>query len=233
MATLLVCLLPALSTKYSAGGYADMPQAAVVAGVTAAAMGRRRDSLPWLIGALVTVKAEGLMLAVLAGAGILLFRVLESGRGWLGRLRSEAGGVAIVAGFLALRGLYGHWIAAPLEVYGGKLSAAVARVPLVMRLCLEQLADVRTWGLFWAAFLLAAVAVFVGGSNLARSLAATVAASLVVLTLPFLWTTWPLEIHIAQAYFRLAAQVAPAAATVIALGYATASARLARSAVLG
>ena len=232
-ATLLVSLLPALSTQFAAGGYADMPEAAAVAGVTAAAMGRRRNALPWLLGTLTTVKAEGAILAALAGAGILLFWVLESGRWWLRRVRADAAGIAIVAAFFALRIAYVRWIDAPIEVYGGSLSSALARVPVVLRLCLEQLADPRVWGFFWAAFLLAALAALAGGSNLARSLAATVAVSLVLLTVPFLVTTWPLEVHIAQAYFRLAAQIAPAAAAVIALGYAAASARLTRTPVLG
>lgn len=232
VAVLLVALVPALSTRYAAGGYADMPQAAVVAGVTAAAMERRRIALPWLIGGLTTVKAEGLVLAALACTGVLLFLILESGRGWLRRIGAETRGAAIVAVFLALRTLYVRWIDAPVEVYDGSFSAALARIPLVLRLCLEQLADPRAWGFFWAAFLLAAAAVFASGPNLARSLAAIVAASLAVMTVPFLVTTWPVALHLEQAYFRLAAQVAPAAATVIVLGYAVVNARLTRAAVL-
>jgi hypothetical protein len=76
MATLLVCLVPAISTHTAAGALSDMPQAAVVAGVTPAAMAGRREALPWLIGALTAVKAEGTILAVLACLGVLFF-VLE------------------------------------------------------------------------------------------------------------------------------------------------------------
>jgi hypothetical protein len=43
-----------------------------------------------------------------------------------------------------------------------------------------------------------------------------------VLAIPFLFTTWPVELHVAQAYFRLLAQLAPAAVAVTVLGYARA-----------
>ena len=226
MAVLLVALVPTLSTTYAAGGYADMPQAAVVAGVTAAALRRRRGSLPWLIGALTTVKSEGMILAGLACGGLLLFWLLETGRGAARRVAVEWRGLAIVAVFLALRVGYVRWIDAPLDVYSGALSDALARIPRVVTLCLEQLLDFRQWGLFWPAFLLAAAALFAGGSRPAKALAAAVGAGLVVLMVPFLFTTWPLELQISQAYFRLAAQLAPAAATAAVLGYASAASRL-------
>ena len=47
-------------------------------------------------------------------------------------------------------------------------------------------------------------------------------------TVPFLLTTWPLELQIDQAYPRLLAQVAPAAAVVLVFGYVRATAAAAR-----
>ena len=42
------------------------------------------------------------------------------------------------------------------------------------------------------------------------------------MAVPFLFTTWPLELHVEQAYFRLLAQLAPAAVVAVVLGYARA-----------
>ncbi len=231
MATLLVCLVPAISVHTAAGAYSDMPQAAVVAGVTAAAMAGRRDALPWLIGALTTVKAEGTILAVLACLAALLFLVLEDRGVRLRRFAAERAGLAIVGSFFVLRLLYLRWIPAPHDVYGGSLSVAFARIPLVAGLCLRELADPRRWGLFWPAFALACASAFAAGSNRERSAAAAVAAGLVVMATPFLVTTWSVELQIEQAYYRLAAQLSPAAATVMALGWAAARQRLNRTAV--
>jgi hypothetical protein len=231
MATLLVCLVPAVSTHTAAGALSDMPQAAVVAGVTAAAMAGRREALPWLIGALTTVKAEGTILAVLACLGVLLFFVLEDRGVRFRRFAAEKAGLAIVGSFFVLRLLYIRWIHAPYDVYGGGVSVALARVPLVAGLCLRELVDPRRWGLFWPAFALACAPAFAAGSNREKSAAAAVAAGLVVLATPFLVTTWPVELQIEQAYYRLAAQLSPAAATVMALAWATARDRLNRPAV--
>lgn len=220
VAALLVCLLPALSTQYAAGGYADMPQAAFVAGVTAAAMAGRKNSLPWLIGGLTTVKAEGTILAGLACAGVILFWFLESRRDFVKRFRSELGGAGIVAVFFVLRISSVRWIGAPELVYHNGLSTALARVPHVARLCLTHLLNPLQWGLFWPALAAATVVLVRRGSNEEKTLATITAASLVLLAVPFLFTTWPVDLHVYQAYFRLAAQVAPAAATTIVLAYA-------------
>jgi hypothetical protein len=233
MATLLVCLVPALSTRHAAGAYADMPQAAVVAGVVAASMSRRADALPWLIGALTTVKAEGMILAALACAGVLLFWLLESPRGIFRSAARKAGGIAIVAIFLILRIAYVRWIHAPNNVYEAGLALALSRIPFVSWRCFVELVDPLQWGLFWPAFLAALVILLMRGATRARCLAAATGAGLVVLVVPFLFTNWPLELHIAQAYSRLAAQLAPAAATVIVLGYARVRPSPAQPGVLG
>ncbi len=220
VATLLVGLVPALSTQFAAGAYADMPQAAVVAAVTGAALAGRNDSVPWLIGALTTVKAEGTILAVLACAGVGLYWSLESLRGLPRQAGRHGRGITIVAAFFALRFAYVRWISAPEFVYGGKLADAFARLPRTAWLCLIQLVDPNRWGLFWPAFWVSALALFIRGSNRERAVAATTAAGLIVAAAPFLFSTWPLELQIEQAYFRLAAQLAPAAAVVSVLAYA-------------
>ena len=220
MAALLVGLLPALSTHYAAGAYADMPQAAMVAGVVAAAMGGRRESLPWLIGGLTTVKAEGTILAALACGGVVLFWLLESRRNFVKRFRSELGGAGVVAVFLIIRFTYTRWIGAPELTYRNALSVAIARIPHVARLCLTNLANPMQWGLLWPAFAVAVVVLFRRGTNLEKSLAAAISAGLLVLGAPFLVTQWPVDLHVYQAYFRLVAQIAPAAVVAMLLAYA-------------
>ena len=223
VATLLVALIPELSTGPAAGGYADLPQAAFVAGVASAALKPRdRDALPWLIGGLTTVKSEGTILAVAAGAAVLLSWLLapeRRGRFW--RTVSWKG-FAIVAVFFVLRVALLRWVSAPDTVYvldRAHLTQALGRAPEVVRLCLVKALSPRRWGLFWPAFLASGVAVVLRGSPRARSMAAATAATAVVLATVFLFSTWPLDVHVDQAYPRLLAQIAPVAAVVIVLGY--------------
>ncbi|HEY4229622.1 MAG TPA: hypothetical protein VGO79_05595, partial [Thermoanaerobaculia bacterium] len=53
------------------------------------------------------------------------------------------------------------------------------------------------------------------GSPAERALAVSVAAGVAAMAAPFLFTTWPVPLHVEQAYFRLLAQLAPAAAIVM------------------
>jgi hypothetical protein len=225
--TLMLCLVPTLSTRTAAGAYADMPQAAMLAGVVAACLNPGASALPWLIGGLTTVKAEGTILAALACAGILLFWFLESPRGFPGRIRREARHIAVVACLVGLRLAYVRWSGAADEVYGPfdapHLSAAIGRIPHVARLCLRELANFHRWGLLWPAFLAAAIALIVSGSARERSLATAIFFAMIVLAGPFLFTTWPLDLHVEQAYFRLLAQLSPAAIAVAILGFARAN----------
>ncbi len=231
-ATLLVGILPWLLAGAAAGGYADMPQAAVVAGVLSAAMNRRRAALPWLIGSLTTVKAEGIIHLGLACGAVVLVWLRESGSGFLRRLAAEWKGVAIIAAFVALRIAYLSWIPDFYEAYGGGFREAVRQIPLVVRLCLAQLFDPRQWGLFWPGFLLAAPVLLRFGSDRDRAVTTAVGVGLAVMMVPFLFTTWPVPLQITQAYSRLAAQLAPAGAAVMVLGYAAARNRIDEARVL-
>ncbi len=221
--TLMLALVPTLSTRTAAGAYADMPQAAMLAGVVAACLSPGDSALPWLIGGLTTVKAEGTILAVLACAGILLFWFLESPRGFPARVRREARNIAVVACLVGLRLAYVRWSGATDDVYGpldgAHLGAAIRRIPHVARLCLKELASFHHWGLLWPAVLAAAIVLLVKGSAREKSLAIAVCFATIVLAGPFLFTSWPLDLHVYQAYFRLLAQISAAAMAVAALGY--------------
>ncbi len=224
--TLMLSLVPTLSTRTAAGAYADMPQAAMLAGVIAACLNPGDRALPWLIGGLTTVKAEGTILAALACAGILLFWFLESPRGLFGRIRREAGGIAIVIFLLALRFAYERWSHAADVVYAPfdapHLREAIRRIPHVARLCVLELARFSHWGLLWPAFAATALLLIASGSAREKSLAIAASLATMVLAVPFLFTTWPLDLHVWQAYFRLLAQVGPAAIAVVILGFARA-----------
>jgi hypothetical protein len=215
-AALMLAILPPLATRHAAGGYADMPEAAFVAGAAASAFRRMDDgrtALPWLVGGLTTVKAEGTILAMLASAAILgvwwLERGAEPPRGRRWR------GAAIVAVFLALRLAYVRWLAVPDPVYvpidAAHLREAIARLPTVFRLCLVKTLSPRRWGLLWPGFALAGLILVARGTPRERALVAFTAAAAVALALPFLLTTWPLELQIDQAYPRLLEQLAPTA----------------------
>jgi hypothetical protein len=228
LGTLMLALVPTLSTRTAAGAYADMPQAAMVAGVVAACLNPGDNALPWLIGGLTTVKAEGTILAALACAGILLFWLLQSPRGFPARIRREARNIAVAAGLVGLRLAYVRWSRAPDAVYaemdGPHLRAAIGRIPHVARLCLGELVHFHRWGLLWPAFLAASIVLIAAGRAQDRALAIAASLATMVLAVPFLFTTWPLDLHVAQAYFRLLAQLSPAALVVVMLGFARATA---------
>jgi len=222
-ATLTLALLPLTSTYQAAGGYGDMPQAAFVAGTVGAAF-RGRDSgdaLPWLIGGLAMVKPEGTILAIVA--------CLASGLVWRIERRPIRsvpwGRIAVVAGFLILRLGYLRWVGAVDTTYAvsrESLPVAVARFPHVARVCMVKMLSPRRWGLLWPAFGLAALVLARRGSPLERSLAIATAATAVLFAMIFLFTTWPLDLHIDQAYPRLLAQLSPAAVVAVFAGWSLA-----------
>jgi hypothetical protein len=224
-ATLLVALLPELTTREAAGGYVDMPLAAFVAAVVAACL--RTDSsgcgwrspLPWLIGAMTTVKQEGVILALIACGGIFVYWLAERPLRLAKRIRSEWTGAIVVLAFVAARVGYVRWIGVH-DITWGPFDAehrarAVKNLGLVASLCLRLLLDPKTWGLFWPAFFLASVLIVAYGLERPAHLAIATAATVVVYAAIFLLTNWPIEQHIEGAYSRLLAQLAPAAAVVI------------------
>jgi hypothetical protein len=227
--TLLLALLRPLLHGAAAGGFADMPQAAMVAGVVAAGLGRRESqrTLPWLIGSLTTIKAEGTLLAGVAGVAVLLFIVTEGPHPFQ-RLRSRGKAVAVVGAFFVSRLAYLRWLGIDDTLFNspdaGHLGAALARADHVALLCARSLLNPLNWGLFWPAFLAAGLILAFRGGARETCIAAATAAAILVSAAPFLFTNWALDAHIAQAYFRLLAQIAPAAAVAIAAGFSRACA---------
>jgi hypothetical protein len=227
---LLVALLPELATRMAAGGYSDMPQAAYVAGTVAASFRKEsRRTLPWLIGSLTVVKAEGTLLALIAAAAVLVFWS-AGGLGKLAqRVMRHATGVAVVAVFLISRIAYLRWLDVHDTTYGpldgAHLTQAFGRLLFVARLCLQIALELPEWGLLWPGFLIASFLLVTRGSRKERCLSAAVWSAIAAYMTIFLFTNWELSLHVEQAFARLLAQLAPAAAVVIGLAYARTHAR--------
>ncbi len=225
-ATALVCLLPMVSTRWSAGGYADMPQSAYVAALAASFLaggGARgwRSPTPWLIGSLSTVKSEGLTLSLLCCAVAILAAISRRREGEK-RLADGLLGAAPAAILIELRWAYLQWINYPNKDFVSltmlNLRRAADRLPEVLRQCGREIVRFSEWGFFWEAFLLA-VLVLAFARPVRRDLrivAGTTLAALLGYTAAFLFSSWPVALHVAQAYPRLLQQLAPAAAVVIA-----------------
>ncbi len=222
-AALMLAVVPPLATSHSAGGYADMPQAAFVAGAVAAAFRRSEDrkALPWILGGMTTVKAEGTILAALAATAALAVWGFDREERPPARRRWTP--AFIVAAFLAVRVGYLRWLHvvdvsyAPLDA--AHLREAFARIPLVLRICLVKTLSPRRWGLLWPAFGAAGTVLLLRGTVREKALALATAAAALAFMLPFLLTNWSVELQIDQAYPRLLEQLAPAAVSVVVFGY--------------
>ncbi len=224
-ATLLVALLPELTTGASAGGLVDMPLAAFVAAVAAAALRPDpqrpgwRSPLPWLIGAMTTVKQEGMLLALIACGAVLVSWGVERPRRLGERLRIHRAGVAVIAAFVAIRVTYVRWTGVH-DITWGPFDAehrlrALQSIGLVASLCLRLLLAPATWGLFWPAFFAGAALLASSGRRPPALLAAAVTVAIGIEAGVFLFTNWDIPTHVFGAYGRLLAQLAPAAAVVI------------------
>jgi len=220
-ATLLVALVPALSDRSAAGGYADMPQAAFVAATIAAAF-RDEDSraLPWMIGGFTVVKNEGLILTSIASAAVAASWIAAFGRGAGRRALSCGRAIATVAGFAAVRVAYLAWLRIEDPNFRriatrDSLAEALRRLPEVGRLCAASMLEVPRYGALWPGFFLAAVYLLWRGDSRERCLAGASALALAAYCAIFLETNWSLEVHVRQAMPRLLAQLAPAAILVV------------------
>jgi hypothetical protein len=172
------------------------------------------------------VKSEGLILflVVAATAGVLALAG--------GRMRRDAparAGILVAALFLADRALYLRWTSIPdptIEPIGTEsLVRAFRRIPEVARLCGDALVRVPRWGLFWPAFGVASVIVLCFAPRRQKAVALAALLGLLAYSALFLLTNWQVALHVSQAYNRLLAQLAPAAAITLFAGYRAARMR--------
>jgi hypothetical protein len=226
-AAAIVAALPPLSTRWAAGGYADMPEAAAAVALAGALLRGDGDGppwrhpAPWLFGAVVAVKSEGSILALVALGGWALGALLAKGpRRALEEVRRNAGGLLVVAAFLGLRLAHARWAATPWDenyraIDGASLAAAAARAPEVARLVLAEMADVAKWGLLWPALAVASALVLARGDAARRALALATLAATALYASTFLFSNWPAAEHVATALDRILAHLAPMAALVV------------------
>jgi hypothetical protein len=223
----LICLLPGLTMGSATGGYADMPLAAVVAAAAAASLRTRSTALswrspaPWLLGALTTVKSEGMILLVI-GLGVVAIWALVR------RTRLPAGAASSVAPlvlFVAARIVHLTFIPgvnrefAPVRSL--RVETILVRGPWIVSGTLHWLLDFRAWGILWPAF---AAALLIVALRTPRSSALPIATATLLALLAdgslFLYTNWESggkgRLHLDQAFPRLIAQVAPLAVATIA-----------------
>ncbi len=230
-ATALLACLPAVSSGSSIGGYADVPQAALAAGVVAAILELRstsrigwRSPAPWLVGGLIAVKSEGTILALIACAILVLWTLTAAPDNLPANLRRYWQAMAVVFGCLALRWIYVAWLQFDDSTYGPLDKAHFLRawqnLLLVVTNCSARMLDVTEWGVFWPAFFISALMLAIAGARRERLLVAGTLAAVLAYTSTFCFTNWDIALQIHDAYNRLLAQLAPLAAISIAAAWA-------------
>lgn len=227
--TAIVALSSPLSSNWAAGGYADMPLAFYVAALTAAVLRQSARSggispVPWLMGALCFVKAEGLILAaIVVSVAALYWLIVKSGEPLRSRILEVWPAIVIVSSMIFLRLAYLRWIdyrgSIFLSVKRETIPAILERMPEVTLLFGRYLFSPHTWALFWPTFFAALIVVFVKGTHRQRAIGASVLLALGAYSGAFLLTTWDIEILADQTLLRLLAQVVPAAAIVMGIAF--------------
>ena len=149
--TLMLALVPSLSTRWAAGAYADMPQAAMLAGVVAACLnpGRQRPAVAHRGpdgGQGGGHHPRGRWPAPASSSS-----GCSRGRGAFSRGSAAKRGTSPSWPCLVgLRLAYLRWSRAPDVVYGpfdaAHLRMAIGRIPHVARLCVHELAQLPEVG---------------------------------------------------------------------------------------
>ena len=116
-ATALLASIPSLATQRNVEGFADMPQACLVAAVAAAFFSKEfrpqtafRDPLPWLCVGLLLVKNEGTMLFVILCSVIAIFWFLGGPSSFLQHCRVYWRSIMIVIFGITLRLWMIEWV---------------------------------------------------------------------------------------------------------------------------
>lgn len=224
--TFILGSMPAL-VRNGSTGYADVPLSALAFGSSAFLYlwleeGRRSDL--WLSAVLAALapwaKREGAVLWLIDLGAVLL--LAGRARGWALRERFRAGlAFALPALLVAPWFVFAAWQRLPdndFAISAAALASHVARLPVLARLLLGQLADVRSWGILWEGVALAALWRQRGATRGERYLLAAVGAYIVLLTGAFVFSTWePYVAHVGASLERLVLHVCPAALLYVAV----------------
>ena len=126
----------------------------------------------------------------------------------------------MIAAFIALRVAYVRWIGVHDYTWGPfdaeHRRRALHSVGIVASTCLRMLLAPGTWGVFWPAFFAAALLVASFRRRRVTLMVLALLGAMGIDAAVFLFTNWDIALHIEGAYARLLAQLAPAAAVVIA-----------------
>jgi hypothetical protein len=226
----ILALTPAVSTGLVLGGYADMPQAALVAGALAALfyagdsrLPTYRRAAPWLLGGMLLVKSEGEILFGVACAAILMVWASRGTREMAASVRQNAGAIGLVAACAVLRRAYLAWMVTPGTVYGpfdkAHFALALQRLWLIPSICAHFMFSQPDWGIFWPVFAVALPVLFWKGGARERALACAVVAMIAMDHIIFYFSNKDIAVLIEQSYTRLLVQLAPAAVLVSIIGY--------------
>ena len=225
-AILVMGFVPVATSRPVLGGNADLPLAACAAALAAAWLapnpraGRWNSATPWLLGSLLAAKSEGL---ILFGAALAAGAIVSAGRLSRAKVRSHAAGAAVALALLAGRIGYLRWTAIQDRTIDPpsdqSLARALVRIPEVARLCGSELMRFREWGFLWPAFLLLALAAVARAPGRGRVVALAALLGTAAYSAIFLQTSWPVRLHVNQAYSRLLFQILPVAVIAMVCGY--------------
>lgn len=231
-ATALLASVPALSTHTNVEGFADMPQACLVAAVASAFLSKGfsspptsfRHPLPWLCIGLTLVKNEGTLLLVILTAVIGLSWIANGWSSFLHNCRAYWRAIAIVMFGFLLRMWMVEWVGGHDVEFASLASAAswtraYERLQEVLSLCFIKMMDWNQWGLLWPAYLVAIPLILIEGTRRERAGVLATTLALIAYTSLFYFTNWPVSEHISVAYDRLLEQLAPMAVLVLVMAY--------------
>lgn len=221
-AVALLAALPAVSTSETIGGYADLPLAAYLAGAVCALVRRPPFRIfhpaAWILAGLLMVKNEGIILFVLGVGGIVAYWFLQDLVNPKELAVRHRASIAVLVAAGLVRFSYVRWVNATDLEFGANFARAAERVGAVVSTTASFALSLESWGLFWPAFFLAALFIFLTRETLPVIIAGTTFVSLIAFSAIFLFTNWDMAVHIKVAYPRLLVEIAPIAALTIVLG---------------
>jgi hypothetical protein len=218
--TTVVAAMPTFLGFWSTGGYADMPQAALLIAAVAAATQRDpapgRHPLAFLLSGVLMVKSEGSILVWILTGAIAIYVLLRMRNEAWTWLRRHALGVGWVIIAVAALRAYLAWIPSQDAMYADPSLAGFTKGPLVLLHCWKHLGDYTEWGLLWPCFAGAALIIWFRGELEQKFAAAGVMAALGAYTVVFYFTNWgDVQLHIDQAFPRLLVHLAPIATVLV------------------
>jgi hypothetical protein len=216
-AALISALVPFQFGVTAAGGYADMPLAAVLVAAIGAIFSAEKNRdilhspLVWMWSGVLMVKNEGLLLFLIAG---VVGTIALGRRVW--SFWKPAVGLCVV---LALRIAYVRWTNVVDIEYGYDLARAYHRLAQFPGAVGPWILRWDDWALFWPATLLACMILLVAGRTVERALAAGLSLGVAVYTGLYLFTNWDMVLATATSYSRTLQQLVPVGSLTLAAAY--------------